>query len=520
MGQCAGGAGKEKQPDPAADAVAPPHAAALFAPPLAATCVDVYGGVAPQGGRDGAQILLEQVLSWVQAVEQPPAPRQPRRGKRLPRSAPRPQSAVPAVPPAVHPQQHYLSHAATHSALRARSRASVTDGAADPSAAAPPTVSEVSVGALQSPSAAPSTEAASPPSDSAAAAAESAAPAPALEVPTLEAVDAWVLKQYKLVYATFEGQGWGPAEAEGWRARTALPAGQAAGVGEAAWDVRPILYAPFPPEVQAAADATAGALRQGLAAAVVGWAGDSDGTCAPSAALLSEYYAAAEGVVGDSIARASDTCTGPGRRTERAARARANLSAAFAAVREALPAAVGATAGKGRPGSVVDVFLAANKRIYEGILEAAVVPHHMGRPRSACELDVSAGPVKTFPHAHVDAALRHIDAYARAQAPLAEGADGVEVIARVYMALLSVHPCPDGNGRAAACVAAALAERYALPPPLFTKVTNRIIRAYNGQRPPLANMTPADALLLVVEAMQEYLGKVAAPAQQPPTSPG
>ena len=202
--------------------------------------------------------------------------------------------------------------------------------------------------------------------------------------------------------------------------------------------------------------------------------------------------------VATAIADSSDTCCGAGRNTDRAKRSRENIASAISHVRTSLKP----FRTKSKPFSklnLAQLYTSTNAIIYTDVLEATP---YIGVSRGEGSADVNAGSLKVFPSDRVDSALGELQNYLRSVLVL-PGVNAVEVVARTYCALVSIHVCGDGNGRTSACIAAVLAEALGLPPPNLKGST--LIRSFGGQVGWAKNPTPLNAAIVCIEQMHQTL---------------
>ena len=256
----------------------------------------------------------------------------------------------------------------------------------------------------------------------------------------------------------------------------------------APFDVQCLTRSVLPPPVAAAAQAEGAALAVRLQRLAL----DDEQTRADGEPQLLDAFLDATFV--QDVAAGSDTCSGAGRRTERATRSRDNLRHALALAR----ARIAEYRGRMQLLPLTEMYMAVNARVYQDVMEH-VPAHYMGRSRAVGGFDVKAGAIEVFPAAAVDAAMCELQAYVR-RAACDDAVPRVEIVARCCQALVSIHPCPDGNGRTAACVSAALAEAFGLPP--FHLMSRHFLRAYVQQLPRHENPTPIDAIRETLRAME------------------
>eukprot|EP00754_Rhynchopus_humris_P044389 Rhum_TRINITY_DN4119_c0_g1::Rhum_TRINITY_DN4119_c0_g1_i1::g.13001::m.13001 len=269
---------------------------------------------------------------------------------------------------------------------------------------------------------------------------------------------------------------------------------------DAPYDVQCLTRSVLPPPVAAAAHAEGAALAVRLQRLVL----DDERARADGEPQLLDAFLDAPFV--QDVAAGSDTCSGAGRRTERAARSRDNLRHALALAR----ARVAEYRGRMHLLPLTDMYMAVNARVYQDVMEH-VPAHYMGRSRAVGGFDVKAGAIEVFPAAAVDAAMCEVQAYVR-RAACDDAVPRVEIVARCCQALVSIHPCPDGNGRTAACVSAALAEAFGLPP--FHLMSRHFLRAYVQQLPRRENPTPIDAIRETLRAMERSVAQLQTLAEE------
>eukprot|EP01065_Artemidia_motanka_P051509 TRINITY_DN9109_c2_g1_i1.p3 TRINITY_DN9109_c2_g1~~TRINITY_DN9109_c2_g1_i1.p3 ORF type:complete len:192 (+),score=55.58 TRINITY_DN9109_c2_g1_i1:573-1148(+) len=182
-------------------------------------------------------------------------------------------------------------------------------------------------------------------------------------------------------------------------------------------------------------------------------------------------------------------------------------------------AAIGHGCPVGRASTHVDAFMAVNKALHDGILET-VPASQLGVQRGELELDLELsgvtkrghrGAAGVLPHRSVAAALRSVaEAAAAARAGHASdpgSVDPVDAVSRQLLGHLSVHPCANGNGRTAMCMAVAALEWYGLPPAVFSPATCRLVRLFGGQVDPGTNPAPADAAAALLCGMHDALAE-------------
>eukprot|EP01064_Diplonema_japonicum_P003340 TRINITY_DN12169_c0_g1_i1.p1 TRINITY_DN12169_c0_g1~~TRINITY_DN12169_c0_g1_i1.p1 ORF type:complete len:446 (+),score=76.17 TRINITY_DN12169_c0_g1_i1:908-2245(+) len=247
------------------------------------------------------------------------------------------------------------------------------------------------------------------------------------------------------------------------------------------WDITPVLTHPHPPSLLTTIIMKEHILK------------NSFRDLQAEHGSLDSFY---EQAVPKRLAECSNTCSGAGKNTGRGEKSRANLKRALRVARE----------GVRRDDKLVNLYMDVNKEVYNGVMEA-IPSQHMGRSRSECNLKVKVGKVCVFPPEEVDAAMAAIENYylKTKEAVLQGEALGIDLVARLFMSLISVHPCPDGNGRTASCIVTAVAETLSLPPPLLTKESCKILRAYENQQHPSQNSTPSDCLHIMSTAMADAL---------------
>eukprot|EP01062_Namystynia_karyoxenos_P010625 TRINITY_DN13766_c0_g2_i2.p1 TRINITY_DN13766_c0_g2~~TRINITY_DN13766_c0_g2_i2.p1 ORF type:complete len:542 (+),score=99.01 TRINITY_DN13766_c0_g2_i2:86-1711(+) len=272
------------------------------------------------------------------------------------------------------------------------------------------------------------------------------------------------------------------------------------------WAVGPLLALPLPPQIAVALRRESRECAAELAALTARRAALPEGH--PSGAA---YDIALRDGVADAISACSDTCSGAGRATGRGRRARRNVRLALAAARRLAGKASG-DLGTSDDGHCC-AFFAVNRVVYDRLMET-LPPSHLGVSRQELQLPAQLSGVTRKGHKgaadlppphRVDAALAEVSVAAAQWRRSGDPEQGAEAAARQLLGDLTVHPCANGNGRTALCLAVATLESYGLPPMALPPACARLARVLGGQVAPAGNVSPADAAFAVALGMRAAL---------------
>ena len=104
-----------------------------------------------------------------------------------------------------------------------------------------------------------------------------------------------------------------------------------------------------------------------------------------------------------------------------------------------------------------------------------------------------------MPHGCIEENMLLLDQYVAEK--LRSVTDPIEVMAKQYVAHVTIHPCVDANGRSALLAIFPLANKFELPWPLVTENGSKVFHCQNQQAESGKTIHPVDAMAYIIEGM-------------------